>query len=127
VAAAGSLALYNRHRLHEEALRISEASWSAEGADNLRHYALTFVGPEFSFWVLRPSPLGIDGKWSGCGMTRLCGADCMDEYGVKELVGWINEINRWGLSSHGPSCERDIKTILRGKGVRTSDIRPTGI
>lgn len=55
-------------------------------------------------------------------MTRLVGADCTDEYGVRELVDWINEIHRWGLSEHGPGCERDIKAVLRLGGVRTSDV-----
>lgn len=41
-------------------------------------------------------------------MKRLTRADCTDEYGTRELVDWINEIHRWGLSQHGPSCERGV-------------------
>jgi hypothetical protein len=55
-------------------------------------------------------------------MTRLIGADCIDAYGVKELVDWTNEIHRWGLLTHGPGCERDIKAVLRLGGIRSSDI-----
>lgn len=45
VAAAGSLALYNRCRLHAEALQ-AEPDLSAN-KEAIRHYALTFVGPRF--------------------------------------------------------------------------------
>jgi hypothetical protein len=121
VAAAGSLALYNRYRLHEEAGKASRNDTQSIDI-NLRHYGLTFMGPRFIFWVFQISWTGERQGWNGCTMTRLCGADCTDEYGVRELVDWINEIHRWGLSRHGPSCERNIKAVLRGSGVRTSDI-----
>ena len=116
VAAAGSMALYNRYRLREAARK---ARPGLDGDANIKHYVLTFVGPKFVFWVLQPRD---DKQWNGCTMTRLVGADCTDEYGVRELVEWINEIHRWGLSEHGSSCERDIKVVLRLGGVRTSDV-----
>jgi hypothetical protein len=114
VAAAGSMALYNRHHLHAEALGYQPDLSVDE--ETIRHYSLTFV-----FWVLRPT-LDNAGRWNGCAMKRLVGADCTDAYGVRELVDWINEIHRWGLSKHGPSCERAIKAVLQVGGVRTSDI-----
>lgn len=55
-------------------------------------------------------------------MTRLTGADCTDAYGIQEPVDWINEIPRWGLSTHSRSRERDIKAVLDLGGVRTSDV-----
>lgn len=116
VAAAGSIALFNRHQLRAEALK---ANPNLGDDGNIRHYALTFVGPKFVFWVLQPVLEGA--CWNGCTMKRLTGADCTDEYGTRELVDWVNEIHRWGLSQHGPSCERDIKTVLKLGGVRTSD------
>lgn len=122
VAATGSLALYNRYRLRDDAIKALKRDWNPSDTAPLRHYALTFVGPEFDFWMIQVAPIGVNGWWTGCIMTRLYGAYCTEEYGVKDLVGWINEIHRWGLSEHGPSCEGDIKTILRGGGVRTSDV-----
>ncbi|KAL9116464.1 MAG: hypothetical protein Q9187_007011, partial [Circinaria calcarea] len=120
VAAAGSLALYNRYRLRNDALKASKRDCNSDHTGPLRHYALTFVGPLFDVWMLQVAPVGADGCWTGCTMRRLYGADCTDEYGVRDLVDWVNEIHRWGLSRHGPSCEQDIKTVLRVGGVRTS-------
>jgi len=88
---------------------------------SIRHYTLTFIGHKFVFWVLLPTWDG-QGQWAGCVMKRLFGADCTDKYAVRELADWINEIHRWGLSQHGPSCERDIKRVLNIGGVRTSDV-----
>lgn len=118
VAAAGSLALYNRWRLHSEA-RIAKPTLP-DDTPNIRHYALTFVGSIFVFWVLQPTIH--DGQWNGCTMTSLIKADCADVYDIEELVDWINEVHRWGLSEHGPGCERDVKAILNTSGVRTSNI-----
>jgi hypothetical protein len=123
VATAGSLTLYNRHRLRRQALDLSKNAWKPEYLDDLRYYGLTLVGPKFVFWILQPL-VDERGSWNGCTMTRLCGADCTDPYGVRELVAWTNEIHRWALSMHGPACERDIKIVLRGAGVRTSTVEP---
>lgn len=46
VAAAGSLALFNRHQLRAEALKAHPNLYN-DG--NIRHYTLTFVGPKFMF------------------------------------------------------------------------------
>ncbi|KAH8902999.1 hypothetical protein BR93DRAFT_971943 [Coniochaeta sp. PMI_546] len=98
-----------------------ETEWTWDIRPDCAHYALTFVGPRFVIWVLQPT-LGRAGRWGGCTMKRLTGADCNDAYGVRELGHWINEIHRRGLSTHGPSCERAIKAVLQGGGVRTSDV-----
>lgn len=123
VTAAASLSLYNRYHLHSEAQKAKPAICS--DSTTIRHYSLTFVGPKFVFWVLQPDIA--DGKWNGCTMKRLVGADASDEYGVRQLIDWINEIHRWGLSIHAGSCQRDIKAILNVGGVRTSDIHSTGL
>lgn len=105
VAAAGSMALFNRFKLRAEAVKAN----SNLGNDaSIRHYALTFAGPRFVLWVLQPT---YGNAWNGCTMKRLVGADCAHDYGIRELVDWINEIHRWALSRHGPSCERDIKAV----------------
>lgn len=123
VAAAASLALFNRYNLHSEAQQAKPNL--GNDLATIRHYTLTFVGPKFVFWVLQPDIA--EGKWNGCTMKRLVGADASDEYGVKQLIDWINEIHRWGLSIHAGSCQRDIKAILNVGGVRTSDIHSTGL
>ncbi|KAI1371401.1 hypothetical protein F4677DRAFT_310087 [Hypoxylon crocopeplum] len=118
VCAAGALALFNRHHLYCEARRTVSLVDDREG---VRHYGLTFVGHKFVFWVLNPT-CDEAGRWTGCVMTRLFGADCTDEYAVQELADWINEIHRWGLSWYGPGCERDIKSVLNAGGLRTSSV-----
>lgn len=113
------MALYNRFKLREAA---REARPNMDQDSHIRHYALTFVGSNFNFWVIKPHDSRADEQWHGCTMTRLAGADCTDVYGVRELVDWINEIHRWGVTAHGPSCERDVETVLRVSGVQESDV-----
>lgn len=117
VCAAGALALFNRHCLYHEA-RQSRPSLDFV---NIRHYTLTFNGHKFVFWILKPT-CDDSGLWTGCTMTRLFGADCTDEYAIRELADWINEIHRWGLSQYGADCARDIKSVLNSGGLRTSDV-----
>ncbi|GAP91050.2 hypothetical protein SAMD00023353_1502190 [Rosellinia necatrix] len=119
VAAAGSLALYGRWRLHSEA-RAAAPAPPADDLPNVRHYALTCAGSRFTLWVLRPTARG--GRWDGCTVTKLARADCADACQAARLADWINEIHRWGLSEHGPSCGRDIEAILGASGVRISDV-----
>jgi hypothetical protein len=119
VCAAGALALFNRYSLFAEARKAMLSL--TNDITNIRHYTLTFMGHKFVFWVLQPI-CDEAGQWNGCVMKRLFGADCANEYAVRDLTNWINEIHRWGLSRRGPSCERDITAVLNLGGVRTSDI-----
>ena len=134
VCAAGAMALYNRWSLRAEAREASRRSHphavvdDKHGDDNgvhLRHYTLTFLRHEFAFWILQPTRDNA-GRWAGCVMTRLFGADCTDEFAVRELAHWINEIHRWGLSRYGPSCERDIQSVLNWGGLRVSAAHGSG-
>jgi hypothetical protein len=54
-------------------------------------------------------------------MYRLVQGTCESCEGVRWFVNWISEIHRWGLTVHGPSCERDIKYCINSSsgGVRT--------
>lgn len=99
-----------RKQLSAEGL-VHEMMPGLDEGRNIRHYTLTFVGHKLVFWVLEPT-MDDGGGWAGCVMKRLFGADCTDEYAVRELALWINEIRRYGLSRHGPSCEWDIKADL---------------
>ncbi|KAJ9634220.1 hypothetical protein H2199_009050 [Coniosporium tulheliwenetii] len=121
-AAAGSLALYNRYMLKSTALKDSAREWTEADKALIRHYALTFVGADFQFWVLQPRLLRTCGSWDGCTMRKLYDSKCTSNYGVRQLERWINEIHRWGLTKHASSCQEDIKTILEVRGVDTSAI-----
>jgi len=55
-------------------------------------------------------------------MKLLCESGCTASTGVERLEHWINEIHRWGLTKHASSCKDDVKLLLRGNGIRTSDI-----
>ncbi|KAL6408566.1 hypothetical protein AUP68_08426 [Ilyonectria robusta] len=102
VCAAGSLALFNRYSLYTSARKVDPKL--ADDISNVRHYTLTLVGHKFVFWVIQPT-CDESRKRTGCEMKRLFGADCTDEYAVRELRDWINEMHRWGLSQYGPTCE----------------------
>ncbi|KAK3376216.1 hypothetical protein B0T24DRAFT_699494 [Lasiosphaeria ovina] len=123
VRAAGALALFNRWYLLAEARKASKRPDDISDDDTaiVRHYTLTFVGHKFVFWVLQPT-LDEEGRWAGCVMKRLFGADCTDEHALRELADWVNEIHRSGLSQYGPSCEKDNKCVLNVGGVRTSAV-----
>ncbi|PVH91101.1 hypothetical protein DM02DRAFT_502197, partial [Periconia macrospinosa] len=125
VAAAGSIALYNRFQLYRNALRShalkKSTGWTPTSAAEIRHFGLTFVGSTFSLWVIKPATT--EGDWTGCTMERLRGGDCeASVHNTKVLVEWINEIHRWGVAVHGPACKDEIKVCLQRGGVRTSEI-----
>ena len=50
-------------------------------------------------------------------MYRLVQNDCESREGVSWFVNWINEIHHWGLTVHGPSCERDINYCIDSSSV----------
>lgn len=111
VTAASAIALYNRWKLKKHCLDATKRPWSERQVKVLKHYGLTFTGRDYEFWCTEPS-LGSEGSWKGCRMYRLVQNDCATRTGIRELVNWINEIHRWGLTVHGPSCERDIKYCI---------------
>ncbi|KAF2726517.1 hypothetical protein EJ04DRAFT_582610 [Polyplosphaeria fusca] len=126
VAAAGSIALYNRFQLYRNALRSyafkKSTVWTPTPATEIRHFGLTFVDSTFSLWVLKPVTAE-GGDRTGCTMERLRGGDCeASVHNTRVLVEWINEIHRWGVTVHGPACKDEIKMCLQRDGVRTSEI-----
>ncbi|KAF9728472.1 hypothetical protein PMIN04_010456 [Paraphaeosphaeria minitans] len=126
VAAAGSIALYNRFCLYRKALQSHDLkesiAWTPTPTAEIRHFGLTFIGSTFSLWVLKPVITG-EGDWDGCTMERLRGGDCeASVHNIRVLVEWINEIHRWGVTVHGPACKDEIKVCLQRSGVRTSII-----
>ncbi|KAH7026766.1 hypothetical protein B0J12DRAFT_584893 [Macrophomina phaseolina] len=120
VAAAGAMALYNRFCLHRAVATARSPGWNQTPEKDLRHYGLTFIGPNYTIWVLR-ARISDDGAWNGCNMEKLASGNCAQRtVQVRHLVCWINEIHRWGLTVHGLHCKNEIKALLRGSGVRTS-------
>lgn len=124
-AAAGALALYNRHKLKSKALECSKRDWAEADTDHLRHYALTFVGAAYQLWVLRPELVADSSgslEWNGCTMRLLYKSRLSAALGIMQLESWINEIHRWGLTRHAFSCRDDVKAILKAKKVRVSAV-----
>lgn len=128
VAAAASLALYNRFRLRERRLSVMEKPWTKEDLImDIKHYGLTMQGPQYEIWCITPT-LSEGNNWAGCEMKVIGYGHCNESYDVREFIDWINEIHYWGLTVHGPGCQDDAKYILRqtSKGIRPSDIGAEG-
>lgn len=120
---AGSMALYNRFQL---CLSANEGA-TADSIAHLSHYTIVFTGSNYTVWKLRPNFVAeaqVDGslEWNGCSMNLIDQGDCTRSYDVHRLVEWINEIHRWGLATHAPACERDVKQVLEREGVEISSI-----
>ena len=62
------------------------------------------------------APLERDGSWTGCMMNRLGSFLCMIRGEAQDLVHWMNDVHRRGLSEHAVSCEHDIKAIFWAGG-----------
>jgi len=126
VAVAGSMALYNRFKLKEERLRKENKNWTGKHLINVRHYGITFRAGAFTVWCIRPKkPLGINDTtsetWTGCTMESVYKNRCYTIVGVQNLMEWINEIHRWGLTIHGDSCQRDVQHCIEADDIiRTS-------
>ena len=121
VAVASALALYNRWKLKKDRLDAVKKPWSERHEKVLKHYGLTFAGRNYEFWCIEPT-LDSQGSWICCRMYRLFQNGCESCEGVSWFVNWVNEIHHWGLTVHGPSCERDIKYCINSTpgAVRTS-------
>lgn len=121
VAVASSLALYNRCQLKETRLRVWKQKWSNKDLEEIRHYGLTFMGYSYKFWCTTPK---VDNtyRWTGCSVRRVYQGSCSHNEGVKNLMDWLNEIHRWGLTVHGPECQKDAKYCLEKESgrIRTS-------
>ena len=124
IAAAGSLALYNRFCLKQKRVEQTQTAWSAELLENVRHYGMTMKGVRYFIWCLTPVVTS-SFEWAGCDMTRVWQGSCITTLAsVQALFNWINEIHCWGLTVHGPECEKDIKLSMKssGTGPRVSDV-----
>lgn len=131
VAAAGALALYNRHQLRVRAIesdvnKCSQNIHQTHRLTSIRHYALTFTGSMYTVWLLQPAAPSSDRLppvWNGCHISRLTHGDCTDGHGLGRLVDWINEIHRWGLTGHADGCQADIRRIFYANGVGSVKVK----
>jgi len=127
VAAAGALALYNRFRLRDQSLKLSKQKWNQDHTKSLRHYGMTFGGADYIIWCIRAS-LTKNYQWAGCRMESVFLGNCRFVDDVRALIDWVNEIHCWGLTVHGPECQKDVKTSMRALegGFRISDVESMG-
>lgn len=123
VAGAAALALYNRFFLRKKTIEKLGRSWTKSLVKTLRHYGITWTGSEFDVWCIVPV-LTPEYEWAGCTMTEVYHGDCVNKSSVRDLIDWLNEIHCWGLTVHGPRCEKDIKIRMdaQNSGIRISDI-----
>ena len=124
VAAASSLALYNRFRLREKRPSVMQKPWTKEDLImDIKHYGLTMQRSHTEIWCITPTLSEVD-RWAGCEMKLIGSGYCNKSYNVRRFIDWINEIHYWGLTVHGPSCQNDAKYILskKCKGFTPSEI-----
>lgn len=121
LAAASLLALYNRYLLKQKRIEATGKEWNDMKLNKLRHYGLTFTGDKYAFWCMTVIK-SADWTWKGCEMKRVYQSNCSHLAGVENIVNWINEIHRWGLTVHGRACESDVKHCIQqtSGGFRTS-------
>lgn len=126
VAAAASVALYNRYLLRLVRLEKQKLPWTKKLIKVPRHYGLTVKGDEYTIWSITPTLSGY--QWAGCSMEAIGHGYCTRAPDVHGLIDWINEIHCWGLTSHGPRCENDVKysmqAVAKKKGFRPSEVSP---
>ncbi|MCJ1474084.1 hypothetical protein MMC13_002742 [Lambiella insularis] len=129
VAVDAIVALYNRCLLKVKRLKLTGMLWTRKHTTSLRHYGLTLLGHKFKFWCFRLKEQGRGEpvsptlwKWPGCEMIEASPGSLKNEYSVKNFINWTNEIHRWGLTVHGPSCQQDLQMCVDSseKYVRTS-------
>lgn len=123
VAAASSVALYNRFRLKEKALRVSGMEWTLQKLNLIQHYCITMKGSTYAIWLGTPT-VTREFRWDGCKLNHIFKGDLTTIEGVRDLVDWVNEIHCWALTVYGPRAEHDIKVCINPKesGFRVSDI-----
>ena len=77
--------------------------------NHVRHYGLITTNGGWEIWYLKPKTFN---DWTGCTMTPLHEGDFETTQGIQDLIDWINEIHRWGITAHARGCRNDVKSIL---------------
>jgi hypothetical protein len=121
VAAASALMLYNRYHLRLKRLKAEKAPIGRSSFENVKHFGLTFCGPDCDIYVCHPT-LTEKGEWNGCRMSLVASYECTVSEDVKFLLEWLNEIHFWGMHVHGKGCEDDFKGFLHATGTYTARV-----
>lgn len=83
----------------------------------------------YTFWCIRLKEQGLgdpisphDWNWPGCDVIEATPGNLLTAPNVEHFIHWVNEIHRWGLTVHGPSCQNNVQFCIerREKNVRTS-------
>ncbi|KAI0966310.1 hypothetical protein F4678DRAFT_298604 [Xylaria arbuscula] len=139
VATASALALYNRWRLKDMALRAKTTRredttrkqkqnpggpdnadqqlqegkggsyWSEVDKRQIRHYGFTFLRSQWTSWKIEPKEYD---KWTGCTMTAAKRGNCRRLDDIQHLQSILNDIHGWGMLVHAEACQADIATII---------------
>ncbi|KAL8899218.1 MAG: hypothetical protein Q9207_006307 [Kuettlingeria erythrocarpa] len=113
LATVACLALLNRFHLRLDRIAKAASSWTkTRNQEEIKMYGITFEGIEYAIWCVTPE-MTAEYEWNGCSLTRIGHGNCTSGPDLRRLVGWINEIHRWGLTRHAQSCQDDIKLCLR--------------
>ncbi|KAL8883466.1 MAG: hypothetical protein Q9215_008215 [Flavoplaca cf. flavocitrina] len=113
LATVASLALLNRFHLRLDRIAKAASTWSkTKDPEEIKTYGITFEGIAYAVWCVTPE-MAAESEWNGCSLTRIAHGNCTSRPDLRRLVGWINEIHRWGLTRHAQSCQDDIKLCLR--------------
>ncbi len=76
--AASAMWLYHRIELRKRRFTTEKVDHSASHFEDLKHYAMTLLGPFYTIWVTVPS-ISADGAWKGCTIQKLCIANFESE------------------------------------------------
>ncbi|KAF2086414.1 hypothetical protein K490DRAFT_66604 [Saccharata proteae CBS 121410] len=127
LAIAGSVALYNRFLLFQDASRTRSTVHvrTTKVPESLRHFGLTMCGDKCTFWELYPKTEIKEGilEWRGCTMKRLAFLSTLEKNDVERIGRWINETHHWALTSYFRQCVADIETI-NGEDIKDNPSGP---
>ena len=61
-------------------------------------------------------------RWQGCKVVETTPGNLLTRPNAEHYAHWVNEIHRWALTVHGPSCQKDVQFCIerRERNVRTS-------
>ena len=85
VAAAASMALYNRFNLRKARIEQAKRSNDRSTLDlsNMKVYGITFRASWYTIWCITPKVTTDTSQWAGCQMTSVYEGTCVAEIDVR--------------------------------------------